>query len=117
MPSSTVIKQGDLMPPLVLTLLDGAARVDLTAAQWVRVRMSKKTSLPPIVDALATVHPDQSEDGGHRGEVQYNWQQGDTDVAGTYLLEVEVMWPLGPQTFPAEGYGQVKITDDLAARV
>ena len=104
------VKQGDLRPPLVLTCLDGTTGVDLTAATEVRVRIAASTSAEPIVDAACVVD-DQLDSPG---QVHYDWQAGDTDTAGTYLVEVEVMWPGGPQTFPAKGYGKLVIGDDLA---
>lgn len=114
MSSSTVMKQGDLLPALTLTCLDGTTGVDLTAATEVRVRIAASTSAEPIVDAACT----KADQTLYPGRVQYEWTAGDTDTAGTYLVEVIVTWPgAKEQTFPAKGYGKLVIADDLAEAV
>ena len=57
------------------------------------------------------------------GEVTYAWGTADTDTAGDFEAEVEVIWNDGkPETFPsglngtddATGYWPVRIKDDIA---
>lgn len=104
------IKRNDLLPDLVVTLLDGTTPVNLTAAVSVRFVMSNRTGVKvdepmAVTDATA-------------GEVTYSWQPGDTDTKGLFNAEIEVMWPGDkPQTFPAEGYFQVAVGEDLDLEV
>ena len=103
------IKRGDLLPTLVVTLLDGTTPVDLTAATSARFLMrSLKTGLK--VDGTVTVL-DQTTS---TGKVEYEWADGDTDTVGVYQAEIEVLWPGNkPQTFPANGYFSVKVVEQL----
>jgi hypothetical protein len=49
------------------------------------------------------------------GEVTYNWGTADTDTAGAYEAEIEVLWNDGKaETFPNNGYWEITITDDIA---
>jgi hypothetical protein len=57
------------------------------------------------------------------GEITYNWGTADTNTAGDYEAEVEVLWNDGkPETFPggqngtddASGYWPIRIKDDIA---
>ena len=45
------------------------------------------------------------------GVVTYNWGTADTNTAGDYEAEVEVMWNDGkPETFPNDSYWEVTIS-------
>lgn len=108
------IKQHDLLPSLVVTLLDDDTAVDLTTAISARFLMrSLATGLK--VSALMSVL-DQT-DADNLGKVSYDWQALDTDTVGTYNAEVEIIWPGDrPQTFPAAKtlkYFKVVIQNDL----
>lgn len=107
---TATIKQGDTYPPLLLTCHDGSDPVNLTGALEARVRISTSPDAIPTVDAVCVIANQQD----NPGEVTYEWQAGDTDTAGAYLVEVVITWPDGDQTFPADGYGRLRITDDLA---
>jgi hypothetical protein len=103
------IKQGDLLPDIVMTALDGDDPVSLTTALSARFIMRKGTEV--IVDSPVSILNQMT----NLGQVSYSWEAGDTDIVGTYKAELEIMWPLNkPQTFPAKGYMTVVIGDDLS---
>ena len=117
------IKQGDRRPVFVVVLKDDfgeptEAVVDLTNAGHVSgtaffnmrvagggaVKINRGTA--SITNAAG-------------GEVTYNWGAADTDTAGSYEAEVEIIWNDGkPETFPngptAGSYFEITITDDIA---
>jgi hypothetical protein len=47
------------------------------------------------------------------GQVQYLWQAGDTDIAGTFEVEFEILWGTEVQTVPNDSYIAIKIVPDL----
>lgn len=48
------------------------------------------------------------------GVVEYAWSVGDTDTPGVFKTEFEVTYSNGRRrTYPREGYGKIKIDDDL----
>ena len=105
------IKQDDTSPSLAATLKDSDGNaVDLTGAT-VRFHMTERPSEGKTakVDAAANV------DTAASGEVSYDWQSGDTDTVGLYNAEWEVTYSSGKiETFPADGYTVIEVTDDLA---
>lgn len=103
-----VIKRGDLEPPLRFTLYDGTAPANLASAASVRVICSRR-------GALRWVDTDPDLSDAALGVVVHRWQAGQTDERGTFQTEVEVTWPgARPQTFPAAGYLDFRVDDDLA---
>lgn len=96
------IKRGDTLPPLTITLTDDGA-VDLTAAQSIRV-IGTRAGVE-VFDRTAT--------GDAAGVVVMDFQTGDTDTVGRILVEVEVTWDDGVQTFPPDTYLAVDVTPDL----
>jgi hypothetical protein len=105
------IKQHDLLPDMVLTLLDNDTAVDLTEAVSARLMM-RNIVAGLVVDAPVAIL-DQSVEA-NLGKVRYSWVSGDTDLNGTFNAEVEVMWSANrPQTFPGDSYFQVKVVNDL----
>lgn len=101
------LKQDDRLPAIEVTLRDGAgAAVDLSTATGVRFIMRRGTTVK--VAAAATIVTAAA------GRVKYDWQAGDTDTAGAYRCEWEVIFPTAkPMTFPSDGYDTVVITADL----
>ena len=104
------IKRNDLKPNLQARCTEGDTPVDISQAESARVIIANR--LGNKVDAAVTILDDGTE--GLRGLWEYEWAEGDTDVAGDFRIEVEVTWPGGaPQTFPSGGYETVRITKDL----
>jgi hypothetical protein len=84
--------------------------VDLTNAESVSFRMSPIGGGDTKVDAVADFSGERTGGG-----VQYNWEVGDTDTAGSFLGSWRVMWnsPDDFQDFPNGGYILVNITPAL----
>ena len=103
--------QHDLYPPLRAKLTDSAGTaVDLTNATSVTVHIFREDTRAQKVNAACTVDSQATS-----GWVEYEWQSGDTDTAGRFLLQFEVVWPTNkPQTYPQNGYDTLLIYDDLA---
>jgi hypothetical protein len=97
------IKQGNTAPVLkaVLQRTDEDGEVegpaDLSGVDTITFTMRNKTSLVVQVnEAEADVVGDPT-----LGEVEYEWQPGDTDVAGNFLGEFDVTYTNGKtETFP-----------------
>jgi hypothetical protein len=105
-----VTKVGDEEPPLEATLedADGNAK-DLTTASGVDFHMKDPTSDVAKVDKSAAI------DDAANGEVSYSWAAEDVDTTGEFESEFELTWDDGDtETFPKDGYLDVKILDTLA---
>ena len=108
------IKQGDLLPAIAATLMEGVGTVNegpapVTDADTVKFLMRRIGETTPTVNAAAD-WADQPA-----SQVRYAWVSGDTATAGTYECEWEVTWPSGKKmTFPSAGYDTVRIFDDIA---
>lgn len=84
----------DTWPPAELTLTNGGQPVDLTDAGNVEFHMAQKGQ-------AIKVSSDAEVTDATNGVIRYQWQPGDTDTAGTFLIDVEVAWSDGTrQTFP-----------------
>lgn len=85
--------------------------LDLTTAASVKMIMRQATTpFTVVIDAVAAV----VEDPPTAGIVRYDWVTGDTDDAGLYQAEVEIVWPgLKKQTAPTESYWDIEMLADL----
>lgn len=101
-----VMKRGDLLPELVATLRDGGTKqpVDLSSA----------TSITAVAAIGGGTLFSRAVTGNSEGEVTVPWEEGDTSIVGTINVEFLVTWPGSkPQTFPADGYIEVEVTENL----
>jgi hypothetical protein len=105
-----VTKKGDTEPALEATLEDANGNAkDLTNADSVQFHMKDPTADTAKVDKAATI------DDAANGEVSYSWDGEDVDTTGEYEAEFEVSWSDGDtETFPKDGYLDLKILDTLA---
>lgn len=102
------VKQNDRRPPASTTLLHGEEVVSLVEAVSVTFKMRPQTGVTKKVDGLATI----TDAAG--GQVEYRWEDGDTDTPTTYFGEWEVIWGDGtPETFPTLSYDIIHIYPDL----
>jgi len=103
------LKRGDTVPALRRTLLNAIDDpVDLTNAD-VSFHMRQKGRDDAAVDAAATVV------NASGGEVEYRWEDGDTDEAGVFLAEFEVTYADGSvETFPNTDNILIRINEDIA---
>ena len=112
--SSFPIKTGDLLPAITATLMQqvgtaDATVIDLTTATAVKFGMRNRATGATKVDAAGTIV------SAVAGTVKYTWVSGDTDTAGTYDAEWQVMWPSSkPQTIPNGGYDTIVVGTGIA---
>jgi len=102
------VKRGDRRPTAPATIKRGSTVVDLTTATSVTFKMRPIDRLDLTVNAAANVLVAAS------GTVEYRWAVGDTDLAGDYYAEWEVLWSDGKtETFPTIDFDIVHIAGDL----
>ncbi len=102
------IKTNDTSPKLAVTLEDALGNPVGLAGCAARFHMKAFGASSLKVDALADIYDEDS------GIVDYAWQAGDTDTAGTYYGEIEVTYADNTvETFPNNGYFTIIITQDL----
>jgi hypothetical protein len=79
-------KKGDTWPPLRGVASDEDGLIDLTQADYTLFYMKFSSTL--ISGTAIPIDP-PDEDGFNW---EYTWQDGDTDIVGTYVVELEVHW-------------------------
>lgn len=101
------IKRGDLEPPLVISVSGSTG--DLNGVVSWRV-IGKQAGVIVFTDINPTVNVLSPT----TATVTHEWVAGETDDAGTMLIETEAMWPGNrPQTFKPCGYNAIEICQDL----
>lgn len=102
------IKQNDTRPFATASLTRGTAAVDLTDASQVRFKLRRRGQVDLTVDAAGIITDAAT------GAVEYRWSDGDTDDAGEYFAEWEVLWiDSSVETFPTIGQDICLIFADL----
>jgi hypothetical protein len=98
------IKRGDTSPSIRFSLIPN----DMTlAGATVRFQMMNSRN-KTVIDRPAQIISDQPP------VVQYDWQLGDTDTAGTFLAEFRIQYiDTAIETFPNRGFIQVSINADV----
>jgi len=110
------VKQFDLEPSIEMVLIDeskpaGQQRVDLTAASQAIFVMKRRQQV--VIQREMEITQDNLDPATH-GQVELDWFEGDTDLTGSYTVEVDVIWADGrPQTFPVSGYLKLKVVRSL----
>lgn len=89
-----VTVQGDLLPPLLAVLTLDGEPIDLSGVESVVFEGRYENTGVPITLAV-TPHEDQSEEGGHRGEVTRELVAGETDLVGRAPGRFVVTYPGG----------------------
>jgi hypothetical protein len=81
------ITQGDLVPPIEVTLLAPGGREvqDLTGNTGVVFQFQRADLTGPVLGGAATVVGDPAD-----GVVRYDWAPGDTDSPGQYVGQFRV---------------------------
>jgi hypothetical protein len=102
MTEDLVMRRGDLMPDLVIDLEDRGVVLPLSSAVSVSVIASRNGVM--TFKRTATIDEDEA--------VRMQWLVGDTATPGTYVIEVEAMWPgAKPQTIRTDN--KVRVLPDL----
>jgi hypothetical protein len=102
-----VIKQNDTSP---------AVQASLKVANGNAVNLSGATVkfLMKSLDGVLKVNTNMTVSNAGAGTVNYNWQTGDTDTAGSYFVEFQVTFADGTiETFPNSKNLNISITPDL----
>lgn len=112
-----LIKQGDRRPYITgqILLSDEVTPLNLSTATSLSIVMRKKGSTStttlaptPYLKSLMTIT------NASLGQWSYAWQAGDTREAGSYDMEIEILWSgAEAQTVPVLGYYEVIIVDDI----
>lgn len=102
------IKTNDTSPKLSVTLTDALGTPIGLAGCAARFHMKAFGASSLKIDAVADIEDIIN------GIVEYSWQAGDTDTAGTYYGEIEVTYgDATVETFPNNGYFTIIIKEDL----
>jgi len=101
------IKQSDTSPSIQAALQDSnLTAINLTGAT-VNFHMKLLGGTTMLNEEMIIVEP-------LTGLVRYDWQDGDTSIAGTYYAEIEVIYSdLSVETFPNTGNLAIVITPEL----
>ena len=104
------IKQNDSRPKIATQLKDGAGEpIDISGYEAVYFHMEEQDSEEVIIEKEAEVV------NAEKGEIQYNWDRGDTSEHGVFHCEWMVDFGEGEvETFPNDGYNIVIITRQIA---
>lgn len=104
------IKRNDTRPYFQVELIDGYGQeVSLAAGDTVRFTMTDSSDNRVKVERQLAVFVVGT------GNVEYQWQVGDTDTVGFFDAEWEVTYADGTvETFPAGHFDAVEIVGDLA---
>jgi uncharacterized protein YfaS (alpha-2-macroglobulin family) len=98
------IKQFDTSPSIRATLKDAAGTPVLLNGATVQIVVKTLDGVVVIEEPMTITTP-------LAGGVEYDWQTGDTSVAGTYFVEFEVTYTdLSIETFPNDGFLPLVIT-------
>lgn len=93
--------------PIEALLLRNDDPVDLTGC---RVEFSMRH----LTTGRFTLRREAAIQDAAAGEVRFDWQPGDTDVAGSYRAEFKVTYPDGRRaTFPNAGYIKIFLMKDI----
>lgn len=106
---TVLIKRTSMFPKITARLrnLDGTY-VDLTTADSVTFTMRRLEENQP--DTLVFSGRACSIVNAAQGVVEYEWQSGDTDIAGAHVGDFEITWSPGvTEIIPTKGYVSVRI--------
>lgn len=102
------LKQNDTAPSIRATLKDGSGNAIDLSNTTVRFHMKDLSGTIKIDASAQVITPATS------GIVQYAWQSGDTDTAGSYYAEFEVTYSDNTvESFPNDGNIGILITKEL----
>lgn len=100
------IKTGDTKPSMRVKLMEDGEPFNLTDYTVnISIKLANSDSL--TVDSSASIEADT------RGIVEYSWDDGETDTAGTYLVEVIASDGTDEITFPNKGTSRLYIEERL----
>lgn len=103
------MKAGDTGEPLQIAIVDNIGRtpVDLTDASviFTMLEINDDGTTTALVDAAATIESPETA-----GLITYNWEAGDTTVAGAHQAYFVVTYDSGiVETYPRKGFLEINI--------
>lgn len=106
-----VIKEGDTLPVLLVTLKDGAAvAIDVSGADGITFRMRAVNPAAAVAVYKVNRAADLNTDGVD-GKVKIALTSDDTDSPGVYQGEFVIDWGGGDQqTVPSDGYLAIQVS-------
>jgi hypothetical protein len=104
-----IIKQNDRRPYLTgqIREADNVTPLNLSTATGLTLIMRKQGQATAKFKKACVIT------NAVQGEWSFAWAAADTDEAGLFDAELEIMWGTEPQTVPADSYYQITILDDL----
>ena|SRR5687767_4441670 len=107
--SAFKIKRHDVGPPLRMFVMQNDEQsFDFTGYTQPRFIMRSIDASLPKVSAVAAI------DDAVGGVLRYDWVPADTNTAGRYQAEFELIDPTGKKrTFPVDEYAYVEVFEDL----
>jgi hypothetical protein len=105
------IKQGDIDPVIVVTLLDHEdLPFDTTGCTAAELRVRAIGKRAHVVGAMEFLEPAAD------GKVRYAWVAGDTDLVGSHEAVIVVTNANArQQTFPTDGFFTITVLDNIEA--
>lgn len=101
------IKQNDTSPSLQATLKDASGTAISLTGATVRFHLKSLDGVVKVDAAMTVTDADN-------GVIQYDWDAGDTDTAGSYYAEFEVTYNDGSiETFPNNQNLAIQIRPEL----
>jgi len=105
------VKAGALEPIFFVYLLqaDGVTPLNISGVQSAQFRMRTE-----LATTLAVNNQPMQIVNASLGQLQYQWQPGDTSTPGRYLAEVQCNFLMnGPLIMPTHGYYRIYISPRL----
>lgn len=104
------LKRNDTLPYLDVRLKESSTEYTDLTVSGVTVNFTMKnfdTGVLKIDSASCSIL------NAAGGSVRYSWQDIDTDEAGVFLGEFEVIFPTGKKTYPPDDSLIINITEDF----
>lgn len=107
------IKRGDTSPNIEFELRDAdGSRKDISGYNDVSFYMRDRDTEGVVISDNTSGNVIVTD--AQRGEVEYDWQSGDTESVSTYDAELEVEFGNGKiETFPNNGFVEIEIVGDI----
>jgi hypothetical protein len=96
MPVIYEIDQGDLGPPMAITLNEDGVATDVSGAIAISLRWYAPDGTTVEGQVVTVVD-------GPTGQLAYSWIAGQTAVPGRYRGQITVTRAFGQETFPSDG--------------
>lgn len=119
MAAKLTIKAGDTWPEMRLTASDITGLLPVKEAAKIEFTMKKVGGGATVTGVLTVIDPAEEDAEGEKRNLKYKWAASDTSVAGTYELEIKIIWnegttPKEVQHVPNTGTATVVVETSLS---